>query len=162
MQVRNGLSRVVEHIGLDKTGDVWDTVVHIVGRDAMMMEVTSIVAIYKERGSDDVHSRHIARHFPTLRPWGATFTACGTKGCSRKWQDFTVKSKELDVRIQCMACRWKSAWVKEKDIRNVLFKIDKTLPKIFWHHHPPTPALKNLFVDVTKSKETEAESKKGG
>ena len=31
----------------------------------------------------------------------------------------------------------------------------------FWHHHPPTPAFKNLFINITKSKEAEAENKKG-
>ncbi|KAG9312769.1 hypothetical protein JVU11DRAFT_7206 [Chiua virens] len=149
-QVKNAVGRVIERLGVDKTMGLWDTVMSVVGQDLHLLEVNSVVAIFKERGSTEVLSRKIARHAPPMRPWGVEFRACGTPNCDRTTFDFYVQNDGYDVRMTCRACGWKSAWVKERHWGHHVFRLDNTLPTVFWHSYPPSDALKTLFVETSK------------
>lgn len=139
---------------MDKTAGIWDAIIRVIGHDLLLLEVNSVVVVFKERGSKEVHARKIGKHSPPLRPWGVEFRACGKPGCSgRKSQDFFVQSKECDVRMTCRFCGWTSAWVKEKDWKGEVFKVDRTLPNVFWHAYPASHSLQNLFIEVTQQKE---------
>ncbi|KAG9312768.1 hypothetical protein JVU11DRAFT_7205 [Chiua virens] len=151
-QVQNALSRVIERLGVDKTMGLWDTVMSVVGQDLHLLEVNSVVAIFKERGSTEVLSRKIARHAPPMRPWGVEFRACGTPNCDRTTFDFYVQNDGYDVRMTCRACGWKSAWVKERHWGHHVFRLDNTLPTVFWHSYPPSEALYNIFIEASKEK----------
>ncbi|KAI9568139.1 hypothetical protein HD554DRAFT_2172537 [Boletus coccyginus] len=152
-QVRNALSQVIERMGVDKTAGIWDTVMSVVGQDIHLLEVNSVVVVFKERGSSEVLARKIARHAPPMRPWGVEFRACATPQCDRTPFDFYVNNNNFDVRMRCRACGWVSAWVKERHWKEHVFRLDSTLPKVFWHSYPPSHALQNIFVEATREKE---------
>lgn len=149
-QVSRLLGRVVESIGVDKTADIWDAILQVVSHDPNLLEVNSVVVIYKERESEAVHAREIALHAPPYRPWGVEFQACGTEGCNPTPSDFYVKSQGPAIRMTCRLCQWVSAWVKTKDAEHLLTCPNRTVPNVFWHSFPPSPALASLFVRATK------------
>lgn len=152
-QIRNALSEVIERIGVDKTAGIWDTVARVIGQDLHLLEVNAVVIVYKERCSQEVVARKIARHSPPMRPWGFEFHACGSSHCEPRSQDFAMQNSDFDVRTSCRCCGWKSAWVKERHWKRCLFRLDRTLPNVFWHEYPASKALENLFVDITSEME---------
>lgn len=151
-QIRNALSQVIERIGVDKTGSLWETIVRVIGHDLLLLQVNAVVVVYRERDTNEVEARKIGRHDPPLRPWGVEFHACGTPGCDRMSRDFVVRSDIFDVRMTCRYCRWTSAWVKQPHWKDHVFRLDSTLPNVFWHDYPPSKSLQQLFVDVTGKK----------
>lgn len=161
-QVTRVLGRVMEGIGVDKTVDIWETVLRVVAQDASLLEVSSVVVIYRERGSTEVQSRQIGLHAPPYRPWGVEFRACGKEGCSPTRGDFLIKSRGSSVRMICRLCGWGSAWVKEKDVEGLLTCPNRTVPNVFWHSYPPSPALESLFVRVTQKMEEGGGQSTGG
>lgn len=144
---------MIERIGVDKTAGIWDTVLRVVGHDLLLLEVNAVVVIFRERGSSEVLARKIARHAPPLRPWGVDFSVCGTPNCARKPHHFFVKNDGYAVRVTCRFCGWRSEWVDDNHLANRgVFKVDRSLPNVFWHPYPPPPSLQNVFVDVTEIK----------
>ncbi|KAF8426445.1 hypothetical protein L210DRAFT_791616, partial [Boletus edulis BED1] len=89
-QIRNALSQIIERIAVDKTAGIWDTVVRVIGQDLLLLEVNTVILVYKERGSHEVVARKIGKHAPPMRPWGVEFNACATPGCKRSSRDFFV------------------------------------------------------------------------
>ncbi|KAI9574181.1 hypothetical protein HD554DRAFT_2034357 [Boletus coccyginus] len=53
-QVKNTVSQVIEQIGMDKTAEIWDTVMSIISQDIYLLEINSIVIVFKEWGSSEV------------------------------------------------------------------------------------------------------------
>lgn len=135
---------------MDKTAGIWETLVRVIGHDIILLEVTAAVVVYRERGSDEVLAKKIARHSPPLRPWGVEFRACGTPDCHPRPQDLYVQSNDFDVRMNCRSCGWLSVWVKERHWKNRVFRLDRTLPNVFWHDYPAPKSLENIFVDATR------------
>lgn len=150
MQVKHVFSQVADRIAIDKTAGIWDTISRVIGQDITFLEVNTAVVIYRERGTETVVSRKIGRHFPPLRPWGVEFHACATPGCDPDSRDLVVRSDGHKAKVVCRICGWKSAWVKGKDRENLIFQLDSTLPTVYWHHYPPSEALKKLFVNVSQ------------
>jgi hypothetical protein len=142
---------VIEAIGVDKTGNIWDTVSRVVGRDLNLLTMNSVVVIYRERGGE-VKSRHIGLHCPPLRAWGVEFSACATEGCRPAPYDFIIRDNDTGVRITCRLCHWRSVSLKLSDVKGVLFRLSSTVPNVFWHEYPPSLELQDVFVTVTKSK----------
>ena len=122
----------------------------VIGHDIILLEVTAAVVVYRARGSNEVLAKRIGRHSPPIRPWGVEFCACGKPGCQPRTNDFYVQSSAFDIRMTCRCCGWQSAWVKERHWKNFVFRLDRTLPNVFWHDYPAPKSLENLFVDVTE------------
>ena len=149
------LRRIVEGIGIDKTADIWNTILRIVSHDPNLLEVNSVVIIYRERGTEIVQARQIALHAPPYRPWGVEFQGCGKEGCNPTTTNIRFRSQGSSIRMTCRLCGWESAWVKEKDIMTLLTRVDNTVPNVFWHNYPASPALASLFMSVTQRRQTE-------
>ncbi|KAG9315115.1 hypothetical protein JVU11DRAFT_4232 [Chiua virens] len=47
-QVQKTFSQVIEQIGMDKMMGLWDTVMSVIGLDLHLLEMNSVVAIFKE------------------------------------------------------------------------------------------------------------------
>jgi hypothetical protein len=153
---------VIERIGVDKTAGIWETIVRVIGHDLLFLEVNTAVVIFRERGSKNVFCRKVGKHSPPMRPWGMQFRACGTPNCIRRPLDFFVQNDNYEVRMTCRFCGWRSEWVKEQDWKTSVFKLDRTLPNVFWHSYPASQSLQNLFVEVTAKKSGERSAARGG
>ena len=152
-QIRGPLSQVIECIGVNKTAGIRDTVLWVVGHDLLLLEVNAVVIIFRERGSSEVLARKIARHAPPLQPWGVDFSVCGTLNCTQKPHHFFIKNNSHAVCVMCRFCGWRSEWVDDNHLADRgVFKVDRSLPNIFWHPYPPLPSLQNVFMDITEIK----------
>jgi hypothetical protein len=148
-QVRNCLGQVIEHIGMDKTVGIWEMIIWVIGHDLLFLEVNTVVAICREWSLKNVFCRKVGKHSPPMWPWGMQFRVCGTPSCT---QNFFVQNDNYDVHMTCRFCGWRSEWVKEQDGKTSVFKLDRTLPNMFWHSYPASQLLQNLFVEVTAKK----------
>lgn len=151
--VKNTVSQVIEGFGVDKTGNVWETISQVVGRDLSLLQMNSVVAIYRERNAG-VKCRHIGSHCPPLRAWGVEFTACATKGCRPSAYDFSIRENNSGVRVTCRLCGWRSAALKVGDLVGEIFRLSSALPDVYWHEYPASAELQGIFLRVTKAKET--------
>lgn len=41
---------------------------------------------------------------------------------------------------------------EEQHWKEHIFRLNSTLPKIFWHSSPPSEALQNIFIEVTRER----------
>ncbi|KAF8124456.1 hypothetical protein EV363DRAFT_1178020, partial [Boletus edulis] len=150
-QIRNAFSQLIERIGIDKTAGIWYTILRVIGHDLLLLEVNSVVVIFKERGQSEVMARKIGRHSLPMRPWGVEFRACAAPTCEPTAHDFFVQNDGYGVRMACRWCGWRSVWVKEKDWKAYVFRMDSSLPNVFWHSYPPSYSLQNIFVEATRA-----------
>ena len=148
-QIRNAFGQLIERIGVDKTAGIWDTIIRVIGHDLHLLQVNLVIAVYKEHGQDGVVARKIGCHTLPMHLWGVEFDSCGMPGCQPSPLDFFIQNSRYDVRMTCRLCHWQSAWVKEDAWKHHIFRMDTTLPNIFWHSYPPLNSLRNIFVDVT-------------
>lgn len=149
-QAKDSISQMIERIGVDKTADVWETIMYCMGNDAMLLDATSVIVVFRERASGKVFCRKIGRHYLPYRPWGVEFRMCqndhGNKGCHL---DFHVKGDAKMARMECKRCHWRSGWVKEEHREGLLFRLNSKLPNVYWHEFPASEDLRSLFVRVT-------------
>jgi hypothetical protein len=155
--VKNTVSQAIEGLGVDNAGDIWETVSQVVGRDLTLLQMNSVVIIYRERGGG-VKCRHVGSHCPPLRAWGVEFRACATQGCRPGPYDFIIRENDSGVHVVCRECQWRSAALKPSSFKGLLFRLSSALPDVFWHEYPASAELQDLFVRVTKLKEKQ----KGG
>ncbi|KAI9568084.1 hypothetical protein HD554DRAFT_815522 [Boletus coccyginus] len=152
-QILTTVSKAIEGVGVDKRGNLWETLAVAIGQDSDMLKTNGVVIIFRERETSGVMVRKIGLHHPPHRVWGMEFDACMTEGCRPTPRDFLVKSNESGIRMMCRLCLWRSATVKATDGEGLLNKINGSMPKVYWHSYPASLSLRNLFVAVTKEKE---------
>ncbi|KAG9315114.1 hypothetical protein JVU11DRAFT_4231 [Chiua virens] len=56
--------------------------------------------------------------------------------------NLSVQNDTYNVQMICRACEWKSAWMQECHWAHHIFRLDNTLPKVFWHSYSPSDMLK--------------------
>lgn len=156
--IKNTVSQAIEGLGVDNAGNIWETMSQVVGRDLTLLQMNSVVVIYRERGGE-VKCRHIGSHCPPLRAWGVEFRACATQGCRPGPYDFIIRENASGVRVVCRECQWRSAALKLSDFKGLLFRLSSALPDVFWHEYPASAELQDLFVRVTKLKGRQKEGK---
>ena len=81
IQIRNVMSQVIEHISIDKMARIWKTIICTISHDLLVLEVNTVVVIFKECGSHTIYPRKMGKHSPPMWPWGIEFSACGTLSC---------------------------------------------------------------------------------
>ena len=164
-QVRNTLVEVIERVAIDKTGDLWDMLSRAVCQDLHLLQTNSAVILFKERHSRDSMptAREISLHYLPSRPWGISFSACGTEGCKPEAYDFNIKSDKSGVRMECKLCGWKSPKVSQKDASEYVTLVDSAFPSVFWHSYPLSARLAALFVTAAgrKKQDTATVAHKG-
>ncbi|KAF8439434.1 hypothetical protein L210DRAFT_3504525 [Boletus edulis BED1] len=72
-QIRNVLSQIIEHIVVDKTAGIWDTVVWVISQDLLLLKVNTVILVYKECRSHEAVARKIGKHAPSMCSWGVEF-----------------------------------------------------------------------------------------
>lgn len=151
-ETRGLLTGVIERLGVNKYADIWGTVIQVVSQELDLLQVNSVVVVYKERGSGSVECREIGLHLLPMRPWGVEFAACGKEGCRPKAYEFHTRTTGGGVSTQCRRCGWVSRVVKNSDIKEYVFPFNSTVPNVYWHTYPTCMALGAIFVTITKQK----------
>ena len=156
-QIKNMINQVIEAIGLDKTSNIWDSITRVVGRDLNLLQLNSVIVIYRERGAAmEVKARHVGLHCPPLRAFGIEFCACATEGCRPSPYDFVIRDNHSGVRMTCRLCKWQSATLKASNVQGLINRLSSTMPDVFWHEYPAAVDIQDAFVRMTKRKELEA------
>ena len=106
--IKNTVSQAIEGLGMDNAGNIWEMMSQVVGHNLTLLQMNSVIIIYRERGSE-VKCRHIGSHCPPLRAWGVEFRACVTQGCRPGLYDFIIRENDSRVRVVCRRCQWRSA-----------------------------------------------------
>jgi hypothetical protein len=151
--IKTAISQAIEGMGVDKSGNIWETISRVVARDINLLHTNTVVLIYREReGAREVKSRQIGLHYPPMRAWGFEFTACGNDACRPSPYDFSMKDNESGTRIVCRLCGWASTALKIKDVEGLFVRLSSTVPNVFWHEYPPSAELQDVFVRITKSR----------
>jgi hypothetical protein len=144
---------VIYNIGLDKTGNIWDSIVASVAHNNRLLKSTSVVVVYKERdGSKGINCREIALHDPPHRAYGVEFSSCITPGCNPLPYTMIVDEHQAEngrpyqVSIRCLDCGRQSARVSFNDVQQHITRVHSRYPNVYWHPYLTTPALAALFL----------------
>ncbi|KAF8425811.1 hypothetical protein L210DRAFT_934937 [Boletus edulis BED1] len=101
-EIRGLLTGIIDRLGVNKGTNIWDEVILAASQEIELLQVNSVVAVYKERGYEVVHCREIGLHSLPMRPWGIEFAACGTEGCRPRVYEFHTRTSGGGwVRTQC-------------------------------------------------------------
>ncbi|KAG1721319.1 uncharacterized protein EDB91DRAFT_1088494, partial [Suillus paluster] len=147
--------------------NVWSSFCDTISSAQSVLDHTTVVLVYAEvvNGIRQVECRQIAKNLPGLRAFGGDFNSCGTPGCNplpsdmRVFNRLKLRPNNSKVRLQCLKCGWKSAWVKTDEDNKHFKRVNrKTAPQVFWHHFPPSIDLQNFFVDFTKRTNGESQA----
>ncbi|KAF8547654.1 hypothetical protein OG21DRAFT_1527013 [Imleria badia] len=112
-QVRNALSAVIKCLGINKhISQLWDAIVEVVSQELDLLQVNSVIATYRERGSQTVECQEIGLQSPLMRPWDIEFAACGKDRCTPKWYEFHTRTTAQGVKVKCRRCSWVSEVVR--------------------------------------------------
>jgi hypothetical protein len=96
-QVHNCLGQVIEHIWVDKTAGIWETIIQAISHNLLFLKVNTVVVIFREQGLKNVFCRKVGKHSPPMRPWDMQFRVCGTPHCIRRPLDFFVQNDYYNV-----------------------------------------------------------------
>ncbi|KAF9235310.1 hypothetical protein BU15DRAFT_64976 [Melanogaster broomeanus] len=120
-QVKEGISKIVEGLGVNKVGGIWELVCDVIGNNWMLLKCNSVIVVFKERGDrSQIVSREIGLHNLPWRLWGVEFRACGTVGCNPHPENLKLSSKDTKYRVMCTECHWQSPWVKTEACTGLL------------------------------------------
>lgn len=142
--IRNTISQVIEQIGVDKVANIWDTISQVVGHDIELFHMNN------KRDAEGIKCRHIRSHSPLLRAWGFEFRVCGIEGCRPTQYNFAIWHNTSRVKMVCRLCKWESVVLKESNIRGLLFRLNSTVPVVFWHKYPASEELQDIFMSTSK------------
>ncbi|KIJ11055.1 hypothetical protein PAXINDRAFT_157447 [Paxillus involutus ATCC 200175] len=79
--VKQFLSKVIECVGIDRTGSLWDAFVQLTSNSASVLSANMVRVVFKEREATSVvECREISMHNPPSTLWGLRFPSCPTWG----------------------------------------------------------------------------------
>ncbi|KAI9568141.1 hypothetical protein HD554DRAFT_2172539 [Boletus coccyginus] len=145
------ISQAIEGVGVDNTGGLWESLSRLAGRELKQLQMNTVVLIYRERG-EGVKCRQIGLHQPPMRAWGVEFSACGKEGCRPTPYDFDIRDSGGRVHFTCRLCHWRSAALRDSDLKGLVFRLSSSLPDVYWHDYPPSMELQDALVRATKHK----------
>jgi hypothetical protein len=142
-------------IGVFGRTDVWAGLCDLLASSNEFLDYTTAVVVYATTvtGRRTIECRQITKDIPGVRAFGYEFRACATPGCHPSPADMRVYNGDMrKIRIRCLKCDWKSAWVKIDQDNEHFHRVHKiAAPTLFWHHYPPSTGLQNFFVEFSKN-----------
>ncbi|KAI9569133.1 hypothetical protein HD554DRAFT_2038321 [Boletus coccyginus] len=116
-QIRNMLFKAIEHVAIDKTGDLWNVLLQAICHNLHLLQTNSIVILFKEC------------HGPNSKP-----------------TDFDMLCSPSGIRMKCRLCSWGLPKVTSNDTCEYVTPMDRSFPNVFWHSYPVSAPLAALFV----------------
>ncbi|KAF8134838.1 hypothetical protein EV363DRAFT_1159979, partial [Boletus edulis] len=98
-QIRKTFLKAIKHAAIDKTGDLWDVLSQDVCQDLHLLQMNSIVVLFKEcYGLNSMPTaREISLHYLPNRLWGISFSTYGKESCNLTSHDFDMQSSSSGV-----------------------------------------------------------------
>lgn len=147
------LVQAISTMGVD---DLWDVVKRVLAKNTMCVVKNALVAAFWDNKGKLVVWE--ASESSPNRPFGLTLTSCAGKSCLERGERSHIcgytrhlPGGSLKGRIQCLACRWTSQWVKFDDLKDLVFQVDRyNAPSLYYHEYPLHPKINRLFAASAK------------
>jgi hypothetical protein len=141
------VSSLVKQVALYGLPEEWVTITRVVAENQSVLQGNTVVGAF--RIGNKVEMRALRLH-SNARPFGFKFKECPNSECPSKKNSFCLNgiTQRRKVRIQCVACGWKSGSAVLAP--NKYFRTPQgfTNPTLFEYQYPPPTGLKTFFSDL--------------
>jgi hypothetical protein len=140
------LVRLISTAGVD---DLWETVKEALVDSPGVLKTNNIVVAYRHPDSS-VKAYEVGYH-SRFRPFGIAFSHCGGLDCPQRGQRAhitgltRVVSGMWKARIMCVACGWKSKWVRQDALKDLVYPVHRDAPSLFYRTFPLNTRIIGLF-----------------